>query len=152
MTAAAFCKRVTPSLVIVTLVGLLVVGVAWVLAGQGSEAVRVATGGVVSGWLIVLAAEMAVVSLGAVTGNEVAPVFRMLLTMLVRGGGAMIAVAIGVVAMQYEPRTVAYVALAMYASLVTSEVLEAMALLRATPLPATNTQLNDAAMTTERAS
>ncbi len=147
MTAAAFCKRVTPSLVLVTLVGLLVVGVAWALAGQGSEAVRVATGGVIAGWLIVLLAELAVVSLGAATGNEVAPVFRMLLTMLVRGGGAMIAVAIGVVAMQYDPPTVAYVALAIYASLVASEVMEALALLKTT-----NAGFNDTAMTTGRAS
>ncbi len=148
MTPAAFCKRVMPSLVIVTLVGLLAVGVAWAFAGQGSEAVQVATGGVIAGWLIVLLAELSVVTLAAATGSEVAPVFRMLLTMLVRGGGAMVAVAVGVVAMQYEPRTVAYVALAMYASLVTSEVIEAMTLARANG----SAQLSDAAMTTGRAS
>lgn len=100
-------------------VALPLVALAWWLAG--SQGLGVAVLGVLATAAIYLASELFVAATG-VNG----PLERLMLGMLVRGGGGLAAVTAGVFAGGAEPKLVALVALPLYAALVAGEILAAL--------------------------
>ncbi|QDT68565.1 hypothetical protein MalM25_14880 [Planctomycetes bacterium MalM25] len=103
-----------------------VVAMAWWLAG--SEGLGVAVVGVLAAVVIYFASELFV----ALTGVA-QPLERLMLGMLIRGGGGLAAVTAGVFAAGGEPKLVALVALPLYAALVVGEILTALSLQSAGP-------------------
>jgi len=100
-----------------------VVGIAW--AAAGTMAARVAMLGVGVAAAIYYGSELTV-SLAGVHR----PLERLMLGMLIRGGVALTAITLAVMAGGAEPKVVASVALPLYASLVAGEVLVARRLQR----------------------
>lgn len=105
----------------------LVVALAWWLAG--SQGLGVAVVGVLATAALYLASELFVAATG-VNG----PLERLMLGMLIRGGGGLAAVTAGVVAGGVEPKLVALVALPLYAALVAGEIFAALSLQSAATL------------------
>lgn len=108
------------------------VALAWWLAG--SEGLGVAVLGLLTTVVIYFASELFVAATGVTR-----PLERLMLGMLVRGGGGLAAVAAGVFAGGAEPKLVALVALPLYGALVAGEILAALRL-QATGLEATGMQ------------
>lgn len=115
MTATRLDRRSFAALIPVLGVGGLVIAVAAVSSPLGAQVAAAAT-------LVTLALFAAAEGLATLLRIE-RPLERMLFTMLVRGGGAMLAVLVAITGAGLQPKLVALIALPLYLSLIAGEAI-----------------------------